>query len=115
MNLVPLRMVQDSEAVCEILRAIRRLYGRTRTDSVDSYLTAELTDTDYDEEIFEDNNTIPSDDTVEVDPSQLLIVTASLPLATLGVEYQADLAARGGSGTLVWSISNGMLPAERDS
>ena len=38
------------------------------------------------------------------------IVTTRLPLATVGLAYEVDLAARGGTGPIVWSISEGSLP-----
>jgi MYXO-CTERM domain-containing protein len=61
-------------------------------------------------EIFEDNNLARSDDTIEVDSAQLLIATQTLPVATIGVEYQADLSASGGAGPLTWTITSGELP-----
>lgn len=63
------------------------------------------------DEVFEDNNIVLSEETIEVESSQLLITTTSLPVATIGVEYQADLFAQGGSGPLSWSITHGTLPA----
>lgn len=63
------------------------------------------------DEVFENNNVVLSEETIEVESSQLLITTTSLPVATIGVEYQADLFAQGGSGPLSWSITRGDLPA----
>src|SRR3990167_3234581 len=41
----------------------------------------------------------------------LNISTASLPNGTLGVYYTQALVADGGSGSYVWSVSSGSLPA----
>lgn len=41
----------------------------------------------------------------------LLITTVALPEATIGGPYNQQLAATGGSGTLVFTISNGATPA----
>lgn len=62
------------------------------------------------DEIFEDNNLTLSDETIQVENAQLLITTMTLPVATTGVDYQADLFAQGGAGPLTWSISAGSLP-----
>lgn len=42
--------------------------------------------------------------------SSLTITTATLPAAAVGVAYAADLAATGGTGTIVWSLNGGALP-----
>lgn len=62
-------------------------------------------------ELFEDNNRLASGDTVAVLPSDLVILTQSLPLATLDVPYDVFLAAQGGAGGLTWSVEQGSLPA----
>lgn len=62
-------------------------------------------------ELLEDNNTGVSEGTVAILGSPLTILTASLPLATLGVPYDVVLAARGGQGPLVWTLLSGALPA----
>ncbi len=38
------------------------------------------------------------------------IVTTVLPLARVGVTYEADLTAAGGTGPYTWSVTNGTLP-----
>jgi putative Ig domain-containing protein len=44
-------------------------------------------------------------------PSPPTITTTSLPGGTVGVPYSETLQATGGTGTLVWSLSAGSLPA----
>jgi MYXO-CTERM domain-containing protein len=61
-------------------------------------------------ELVESNNVAVSATTVEVLPSGLTILTDALPLATLAVEYDVVLAARGGTGPLMWSVADGALP-----
>ncbi len=41
----------------------------------------------------------------------LVITTTSLPFGQIGVAYQAQLAASGGTGALSWQVSAGSLPA----
>jgi hypothetical protein len=43
--------------------------------------------------------------------ARLVISTASLPNATQGVAYSSTLASTGGTGTKVWSLISGPLPA----
>jgi len=49
--------------------------------------------------------------TLAVNPTQLVITTASLPAATVGAPYSQALAANGGIGSYSWSITIGSLPA----
>jgi putative Ig domain-containing protein len=44
-------------------------------------------------------------------PSPPTITTTSLPGGTVGLAYDEGLEATGGTGTLVWSLSGGSLPA----
>jgi hypothetical protein len=48
---------------------------------------------------------------IMVSPMPLTVVTGSLPDGTVGVVYQQALAASGGAGGYVWSVSAGTLPA----
>jgi len=48
--------------------------------------------------------------TVVVNPPPA-IATTSLPSGSLGAAYLAPLAATGGTGTLIWSLASGSLPA----
>jgi hypothetical protein len=48
---------------------------------------------------------------IMVSPLQLTVVTGSIPDGTVGVAYQQALAASGGAGGYVWSVSTGSLPA----
>ena len=41
----------------------------------------------------------------------VLILTNSLPNATIGVAYSATLTAQGGTPPIVWSVISGSLPA----
>ncbi len=43
-------------------------------------------------------------------PVKLVILTNTLPTGTVGMNYQASLAAEGGTPPYVWSITNGNLP-----
>ncbi|MCP4223457.1 MAG: hypothetical protein GY773_08965, partial [Actinomycetia bacterium] len=61
-------------------------------------------------ELFEDNNELVSGSTLPVLPSDLGILTQSLPVATVGVMYDVVLAARGTAGAPTWSILQGVLP-----
>ena len=47
---------------------------------------------------------------INVDPPPLTITTASLPGGTVGMPYAQNLAANGGSGGYIWSITAGSLP-----
>lgn len=40
----------------------------------------------------------------------VLILTTSLPAATVGVPYTAQLLAQGGTPPIVWSVISGALP-----
>lgn len=42
----------------------------------------------------------------------LLVTTTSLPSATVGVAYSAQLEASGGKSPITWSLSSGTLPAD---
>ena len=44
-------------------------------------------------------------------PSPLMITTTTLPGGTVGQAYSEGLQATGGTGTRVWSLSGGSLPA----
>lgn len=44
-------------------------------------------------------------------PTPPAITTTTLPGGTVGLAYSEDLTATGGTGTLVWSLSGGSLPA----
>ena len=46
-----------------------------------------------------------------IGPAPLAITTTSLPFGQLGVAYQAQLVATGGTGALGWQVSAGSLPA----
>jgi hypothetical protein len=46
-----------------------------------------------------------------IGPASLAITTTSLPFGQIGVAYQAQLTATGGSGALNWQVSAGSLPA----
>ncbi len=61
-------------------------------------------------ELFEDNNELVSGNTLAVLPSDLGILTQSLPVATVGVMYDVVLAARGTAGAATWAIVDGVLP-----
>ncbi|MFO0724226.1 MAG: putative Ig domain-containing protein [Myxococcota bacterium] len=62
-------------------------------------------------ELDETNNAIASAATLSIEAGALKIVSQSpLPQATVGLPYQYDVAARGGSGRYTWSLV-GTLPA----
>lgn len=61
-------------------------------------------------ELSESNNTTASAATITIEAGALKILTQSLPAATVGLPYQFDIGARGGSGRYTWSIQ-GALPA----
>ena len=48
--------------------------------------------------------------TLTVNPA-IAVTTATLPPGVVGIAYQQALAASGGSGTYVWSLASGALPA----
>jgi MYXO-CTERM domain-containing protein len=61
-------------------------------------------------ELDEMNNVAISAGSIPVEAGQLTIVTRALPPGTVGLPYEFDLAARGGTGQYTWSIVSGMLP-----
>jgi subtilase family serine protease len=61
-------------------------------------------------ELFEDNNIAVSRDTIAVVPAQLMILTRTLPIATVDLPYTFVLAAAGGAGAYVWTLESGALP-----
>jgi len=61
-------------------------------------------------ELDETNNIAVTSMAVTIDPGQLTILTRELPQGTVGLPYQLDLAASGGTGQYVWSIVSGELP-----
>ncbi len=61
-------------------------------------------------ELSESNNTAASAATITIEAGALKILTQSLPSATVGLPYQFDIGARGGSGRYTWSLQ-GTLPA----
>lgn len=61
-------------------------------------------------ELSESNNTAASAATITIEAGALKILTQSLPSATVGLPYQFDIAARGGSGRYSWMLQ-GTLPA----
>ncbi len=48
---------------------------------------------------------------IPIAPASLTVTTASLPGGTIGTAYQQTLAASGGSGGNIWSVTSGALPA----
>ncbi|MCA9548430.1 MAG: putative Ig domain-containing protein [Myxococcales bacterium] len=63
------------------------------------------------DELFEDNNVLVSGATLPVLPSDLSILTTSLPMGTVGVPYDVFVAAAGGAGSYTFSLAMGVLPA----
>ncbi len=63
------------------------------------------------EELDEGNNEARSSSPVTLEPAQLAIISGAPSLAVIGVDYEFDLVARGGTGPLTWSITQGSLPA----
>lgn len=61
-------------------------------------------------ELFEDNNTAISAETIDVVPAQLTILTRELPIATMSLPYAFVLAAAGGSSSYTWTQTAGTLP-----
>jgi MYXO-CTERM domain-containing protein len=63
------------------------------------------------DELFEDNNLLVSGNTLALLPSDLSILTASLPIGTVGVPYEVFIAAAGGAGGYTFTLASGTLPA----
>jgi MYXO-CTERM domain-containing protein len=61
-------------------------------------------------ELYKDNNIGFSLNTVTVLGSSLSILTRTFPIATLGLPYEVQLAATGGTAAYTWSITGGALP-----
>jgi MYXO-CTERM domain-containing protein len=61
-------------------------------------------------ELDEANNEVLSPGAIQVEPAQLAIISGDPSLAVIGVPYQFDFVARGGTGALEWSIIQGALP-----
>ena len=53
----------------------------------------------------------PDRDPIGPDPEPLLITTAELPNAVLGVAYSAGIDAEGGDGAYQWELQSGALPS----
>ncbi|MCC7380793.1 MAG: hypothetical protein IT384_03130 [Deltaproteobacteria bacterium] len=62
-------------------------------------------------ELLEANNAVVADRTITVEAGQLGILTTTLPAATVGLPFQFDLAAHGGTGVYAWSVATGTMPA----
>jgi len=62
------------------------------------------------DELSEMNNVTISAGSIAIEAAELTILTRSLPLATIDLDYDVVLAARGGSGMYTWSVAEA-LPA----
>lgn len=74
------------------------------------YVAFVIDEADQVEELSEQNNLALSNGSIPIEAGQLMILTRGLPPATVGLPYEVHLAARGGTGAYVWSLSAGGLP-----
>ncbi len=77
----------------------------TPTNTGTSNFTVMVTDA------LSQSDTQPLSITISAAPAPLTITTTTLPGGTVGLAYNQTLQATGGTGTRVWSLSVGSLPA----